>query len=96
MGATLQEWRQGLVLQEPQTTPPPDLSEPEVLRAQAELGRRFTTGGGCIASASVFALLLPDVPRACVEEALHRLCELGTAEMCGLADGSVVFRFPPR
>ncbi len=84
------------MLTEPQSRSSSDLSEAEVARALGELGRRFTTGGGCIGSAAVFALLLPDVPPACVDEALHRLCEQGTAEMCGLADGSVVFRFAPR
>ena len=76
--------------------PSRELSETDVVRAQAELGRRFAAGGGCMAGASVFARLLPGVPVPAVEEALHRLCEAGTAEMCGLADGSLVFRFPPR
>ncbi len=71
----------------------PGLGDGEVAAVEAELRRRFR-GLGCLARTADFARLFPSQPHQAVEEALHRLCDHGVAEMDCLADGSLAFYFP--
>jgi Mn-dependent DtxR family transcriptional regulator len=79
----------GLVLEREQT------SEETIRRAEAELRRRFASGG-CMARAADFARLLTGFSAESADEALHRLWKQGFVEMECLSDGSIAYHFPRR
>lgn len=83
-----------------QTTPRAETGTPDdtgglMGRTAADLKGRFA-GSGCVARPADYARLFPGVPTEIIEQALHRLCEEGVAQLKCLSGGDLAFFFPRR